>query len=134
MSFPRKRESNSRRRHGTSKTWRNPLTLTLREALDFSVQRRCTVSKQETAGYTVGRVAALSGATSRTLHHYDEVGRLSPCGRRAAGYRLYEDRDLERLQRMLFYREFGFTLGELSTVVDDLHTDTLGHLRRQRGL
>jgi hypothetical protein len=36
------------------------------------------VSKQETAGYTVGRVADLSGVAVRTLHHYDEVGLLSP--------------------------------------------------------
>jgi MerR family transcriptional regulator, thiopeptide resistance regulator len=92
------------------------------------------VSRQETAGCTVGRVAALSGVTIRTLHHYDEVGLLSPGGRSAAGYRIYEDRDLERLQRILFYRELGFTLDEISTIVDDPRTDTLGHLRRQRGL
>src|SRR5215218_10119902 len=134
MSFPRKRESNSRRRHGTSKTSRNPLTLTLREALDFSVQRRCTVSKQGTAGYTVGRVADLSGVTVRTLHHYDELGLLSPGGRSAAGYLIYEDRDLELLRRILFYRELGFTLAEISTIVDDPHTGALGHLRCQRGL
>jgi len=92
------------------------------------------VSKQETAGYTVGRLADLSGVTIRTLHHYDEVGLLSPGGRSAAGYRIYEDRDLERLQRILFYRELGFTLDEISTIVEDPHTDALGHLRRQRGL
>jgi MerR family transcriptional regulator, thiopeptide resistance regulator len=92
------------------------------------------VSKQETAGYTVGRVAALSGVTIRTLHHYDEVGLLSPGGRSAVGYRIYEDRDLERLQRILFYRELGFTLDEILTIVDDPRTDALGHLRRQRGL
>ena len=92
------------------------------------------MSEQETAGYTVGRAADLSGVTIRTLHHYDEVGLLSPGGRSAAGYRIYEDRDLERLQRILFYRELGFTLDEISTIVDDPHTDALGHLRRQRGL
>jgi DNA-binding transcriptional MerR regulator len=92
------------------------------------------VSEQETAGYTVGRVADLSGVTIRTLHHYDEIGLLSPGGRSAAGYRIYEYRDLERLERILFYRELGFTLDEISTIVDDPHTDALGHLRRQRGL
>ena len=92
------------------------------------------MSEQETAGYTVGRVADLSGVTIRTLHHYDEVGLLSPGGRSAAGYRIYEDRDLERLERILFYRELGFTLDEISTIIDDPHTDALGHLRRQRGL
>jgi MerR family transcriptional regulator, thiopeptide resistance regulator len=92
------------------------------------------VSKLETAGYTVGKVADLSGVTIRTLHHYDEIGLLSPGGRSVAGYRIYEDSDLERLQRILFYRELGFTLDEISTIVDDPRTDALGHLRRQRGL
>ncbi len=92
------------------------------------------MSKLETTGYTVGKVAELSGVTIRTLHHYDEVGLLSPRGRSAAGYRIYEDSDLERLQRILFYRELGFTLDEISTIVDDPHTDALGHLRRQRKL
>jgi len=79
-------------------------------------------------------VATLTGVTIRTLHHYDEVGLLSPGGRSAAGYRLYEDSDLERLQRILFYRELGFTLKEIQAIVDDPHTDALGHLSRQRRL
>jgi DNA-binding transcriptional MerR regulator len=88
----------------------------------------------ETTGYTVGRVADLSGVTIRTLHHYDEIGLLSPGGRSASGYRLYEDSDLEKLRRILFYKELGFDLGEISTIIDDPRTDALGHLRRQRGL
>jgi len=92
------------------------------------------MSNLGTAGHTVGRVADLSGVTVRTLHHYDEIGLLSPGGRSAAGYRIYEDPDLERLQRILFYRELGFTLDEISTIVDDPHTDAFGHLRRQRKL
>src|SRR3712207_7078655 len=85
-------------------------------------------------GYSVGKVAALAGVTIRTLHHYDEVGLLSPGGRSAAGYRIYEESDLERLQQILFYRELGFTLKEIATIVDDPRTDALGHLRRQRKL
>jgi MerR family transcriptional regulator, thiopeptide resistance regulator len=87
-----------------------------------------------TVGYSVGRVAALSGVTIRTLHHYDEIGLLSPGGRSAAGYRIYEESDLERLQQILFYRELGFVLKEISTIVDDPGTDALGHLHRQRKL
>jgi MerR family transcriptional regulator, thiopeptide resistance regulator len=85
-------------------------------------------------GYSVGQVADLSGVTIRTLHHYDEVGLLSPGGRSTAGYRIYEEPDLERLQQILFYRELGFTLQEIATIVDDPRTDAIGHLRRQRGL
>src|ERR687890_1376131 len=92
------------------------------------------MSNLETTGYTVGKVAQLSGVTIRTLHHYDEIGLLSPLGRSAAGYRLYEDYDLERLRRILFYRELGFDLEEIATIIDDPRTDALGHLRRQRGL
>jgi MerR family transcriptional regulator, thiopeptide resistance regulator len=87
-----------------------------------------------TGSYSVGRVADISGVTIRTLHHYDEIGLLSPGGRSDAGYRVYRDSDLERLQRILFYRELGFTLKEISTIIEDPNTDAMGHLRRQRGL
>ena len=93
-----------------------------------------TASPPTRGGYSVGKVAALSGVTIRTLHHYDEIGLLSPGGRSAAGYRIYEESDLERLQRILFYRELEFALKEISTIVEDPSTDALGHLRRQRGL
>jgi MerR family transcriptional regulator, thiopeptide resistance regulator len=84
--------------------------------------------------YSVGQVSDLAGVTIRTLHHYDEIGLLSPSGRSAAGYRIYEEVDLERLRQILFYRELGFTLEEIATIVDDPRTDTIGHLRHQRGL
>ena len=84
--------------------------------------------------YSVGQVAGLAGVTIRTLHHYDELGLLSPSGRSVVGYRIYEEADLERLQRILFYRELGFALDEIATIVDDPHTDMFGHLRRQAGL
>ena len=84
--------------------------------------------------YSVGQVADLAGVTIRTLHHYDQLGLLSPSGRSAAGYRIYEEPDLERLQQILFYRELGFALEEIATIADDPYTDAAGHLRRQRGL
>ena len=81
---------------------------------------------------TVGAVARLAGVTVRTLHHYDEIGLLTPSGRSDAGYRRYEDPDLDRLQRILFYRELGFGLDEIKTVMTD--GDAIGHLRRQHGM
>ena len=92
------------------------------------------MSNLKTANHTVGRVAALSGVTIRTLHHYDEIGLLSPSGRSEAGYRIYEEREIERLQQILFYRELGFDLKEIANIVNDPGTDALGHLRRQRRL
>jgi DNA-binding transcriptional MerR regulator len=64
-------------------------------------------------------VADLAGVTIRALHHYDEIGLLSPGGRSAAGYRIYEEPDLERLQQVLFYRELGFALEEIAAIVND---------------
>ncbi len=84
--------------------------------------------------YSVGKVAEMAGVTVKTLHHYDEIGLLSATGRSGAGYRVYEDSDIERLQRILFYRELGFTLSEIKTIVDDPDTDAIGHLKRQRRL
>ena len=84
--------------------------------------------------YSIGEVSRLAGVTVRTLHHYDEIGLLSPGQRSAAGYRRYRDRDLERLQQVRFYRELGFSLDEIATILDDEGADGLSHLRRQHEL
>ncbi|GII32784.1 MerR family transcriptional regulator [Planotetraspora mira] len=85
-------------------------------------------------GYSVGQVAALAGVTVRTLHHYDEIGLLSPGERTRAGYRRYTEPDLDRLQRILFYRELGFSLEEIATILDEPGVDPMTHLRRQHEL
>ncbi|MEV6955179.1 MerR family transcriptional regulator [Streptomyces sp. NPDC051183] len=85
-------------------------------------------------GYSVGQVAGFAGVTVRTLHHYDEIGLLSPSGRSHAGHRRYDDADLDRLQRILFYRELGFPLEEVSVLLDDPDSDPREHLRRQHAL
>ena len=87
-----------------------------------------------TNGLTVGEVAKLSGVTVRTLHHYDEIGLLSAGARSDAGYRRYGDSDLDRLQQILFYRELGFGLDEIKTVLEDGGTNRIGHLRRQHAM
>ena len=82
----------------------------------------------------VGDVAALAGITVRTLHHYDRIGLLSPSERTAAGYRRYTPADLDRLHRVLVYRELGFSLEEVATLLDDPDADPAVHLRRQHRL
>ncbi|ASW53817.1 MerR family transcriptional regulator [Plantactinospora sp. KBS50] len=84
--------------------------------------------------WTVGRVAEAAGVSVRTLHHYDEIGLLTPGSRSGAGYRRYDDADLERLQRILFYRELGFPLEEIAAILDDPGADPMAHLRRQHEL
>src|SRR5215212_8737876 len=82
----------------------------------------------------IGEVAALAGVTVRTLHHYDRLGLLSPSGRTAAGYRQYAPADLDRLHQVLLYRELGFPLEEVATLLDDPSADPAEHLRRQHRL
>lgn len=84
--------------------------------------------------HTVGKVAELAGVTVRTLHHYDEIGLLSPSERTHSGYRRYADDDLERLQQILYYRELGFSLEEIATILADPQSDATAHLRRQHEL
>ena len=84
--------------------------------------------------YTVGQVAKAAGVTVRTLHHYDEIGLLSPGGRSSAGYRRYDDADLDRLQLIRYYRELGFPLDEIAAILDDPASDPTAHLRRQHDL
>jgi DNA-binding transcriptional MerR regulator len=83
---------------------------------------------------TVGEVSALAGVTVRTLHHYDERGLLSPSGRTDSGYRLYCERDLERLQEILGWRALGFSLAEIGELLDEAGHDRLSALRTQREL
>ena len=83
------------------------------------------------ATWTVGQVADLFGVTVRTLHHYDEIGLLVPSGRSAAGYRLYTDADLTRLQQVVVYRRLELPLDEIRELLDG-GEDAVEHLRRQR--
>ncbi|MFJ7164843.1 MerR family transcriptional regulator [Streptomyces globosus] len=85
--------------------------------------------------YSVGQVSGFAGVTVRTLHHYDKAGLLTPGERSPAGYRLYGDADLARLQQILFYRELGFSLEEIRTLLADPEADPLAYLReRHRAL
>src|SRR5687768_12912826 len=84
-------------------------------------------------GRTVSQVARLAHVTVRTLHHYDEIGLLTPSDRSDAGYRRYSDHDLERLQQVLFYRELGFPLDQIAVILDG-RDDAGEHLRTQRRL
>ena len=79
--------------------------------------------------YSVGDVAALTGVTVRTLHHYDEIGLLVPSRRSASGYRRYDQDDLERLQRILAYRALGLPLEQIGRLLNEPPVDQVAHLR-----
>jgi MerR family transcriptional regulator, thiopeptide resistance regulator len=91
-------------------------------------------SEGTAVSYTVGQVADLAGVTIRTLHHYGQIGLLEPEERSPTGYRRYGESDLQRLQHIMFYRELGFPLGAIATILDDPGADSRAHLSRQRAL
>lgn len=82
--------------------------------------------------YQVKDVARLTAVSVRTLHHYDAIGLLVPSGRTAAGYRLYTDDDLLRLQQILIGRELGLPLEEIRQSLDDPRFDRKAALLDQR--
>jgi MerR family transcriptional regulator, thiopeptide resistance regulator len=85
--------------------------------------------------YTVGQLAALAGVTVRTLHHYDRIGLLEPEERSgSASYRRYGPASVERLHRILSYRELGLSLDDIAALLDNPGVDRLAHLRRQERL
>ncbi len=83
---------------------------------------------------TVGEVADLTGVSVRTLHHYDHIGLIVPSARSRSDYRLYTDADVQRLHRVLVYREAGLSLEQIATLLDDPDGDELSTLEEQRRL
>jgi MerR family transcriptional regulator, thiopeptide resistance regulator len=82
--------------------------------------------------YQVKEVAEQSGVSIRALHHYDAMGLLVPSLRTAAGYRLYSESDLLRLQQILIGRELGLPLEEIRRSLDDPTFDRRRALLEQR--
>lgn len=83
-------------------------------------------------GLTVGQVSTRLAVTVRALHHWDEIGLAQPSLRTAAGYRVYTASDLERLNRIVAYREIGLGLDKIRAILDDSSRDVPSALREQR--
>ncbi|MGI8329339.1 MerR family transcriptional regulator [Actinomadura scrupuli] len=80
--------------------------------------------------WSIGELAQASGLTVRALHHYDEIGLLTPGERTASGHRRYTERDLRRLYRVRALRALGLSLEEIAGVLADPADD----LAAMRGL
>ncbi len=83
---------------------------------------------------TVKEISELTGISVRTLHYYDEIGLLKPTEKSEAGYRLYDDKALETLQQILFFREFDIPLKEIKALMDNPDLDRNRILKMQRGM
>ena len=84
------------------------------------------------SSYTVSQLAAFSGVSVRTLHHYDQIGLLKPASVGSNGYRYYGREELLRLQQILFHRELGLSLDEIGRAIDMPGFDRAAALRDQR--
>ncbi|MGX5817366.1 MerR family transcriptional regulator [Chitinophaga lutea] len=82
--------------------------------------------------YSVKKLAKLAGVSVRTLHLYDQMGLLRPSVRTEARYRLYGEKELLRLQQILFYRELDFPLKDILAILDDPAFDVAQALEGHR--
>ena len=80
---------------------------------------------------TVHEVSKIAGVSIRTLQYYDKIGLLHPTGYTDAGYRLYDDTDLERLQHILLFRELEFPLKDIKKIINSPDFDRSKALEQQ---
>lgn len=101
------------------------MTLTLRHSVHYKKTRK------ETYMRTVNEVSKLTGVSVRTLHHYDAIDLLKPTKITEAGYRLYDDKALRRLQNILMFRELEFPLKQIQLILDSPKFDQKEALEQQ---
>jgi len=82
--------------------------------------------------YTVKKLSVLSGVTIRALYYYEEEGLLKPSYYGSNGYRYYEEKQLLQLQQILFFKELGFTIKQMKSVIDKKDFDQLSALCSHR--
>lgn len=84
--------------------------------------------------YTVNMMAKIAGVSIRTLHYYDKIGLLKPSGVRKNGYRYYGEKELAKLQQILFFRELEFPLADIAWMVNAPNFNAQKALKDQKKL
>lgn len=84
--------------------------------------------------YKISEVSKLTGISVRMLHHYDNIGILSPKRENESNYRYYSEEDILRLYQILVFKELDFKLSEIKKILDDKNFDIENALRVQRKL
>ncbi|MDF2532758.1 MAG: transcriptional regulator, MerR family protein, partial [Clostridia bacterium] len=82
--------------------------------------------------YTVQKLANLAGISTRTLRYYDEIGILKPARINSSGYRIYGQKEVDRLQQILFFRELGVDLDSIKNIVTAPTFDGAAALKEHR--
>jgi len=82
--------------------------------------------------YTIQKLGRLAGISTRTLRYYDEIGLLKPTRISSSGYRIYGQKEVDRLQQILFYRELGVSLESIRDIVNAKSFDPMAALVQHR--
>jgi len=82
--------------------------------------------------FSVKQLAKLAGVSVRTLHVYDQKNLLKPANRTEAKYRLYGEKELLRLQQILFYKELDFSLRDIANIINAPDFDVVKALESHR--
>lgn len=82
----------------------------------------------------VNEVSKLCGISKRTLHYYDSIGLLKPSNYKISGYRLYDEKNLEQLWQILFYKELGFSLQQIKSLLNASTEKRFETLKRHKEL
>ena len=82
--------------------------------------------------YTVQKLSQLAKITTRTLRYYDEINLLKPRRINKAGYRIYGENEVDRLQQILFYKELGVWLDEIKEILDNPNFDEVEALKEHK--
>ena len=83
---------------------------------------------------TVKDMSEIAGVSIRTLRYYDEIGLLKPTELTEAGYRLYDNKALEKLQEIMFFRELEIPLTDIKKIMDNPNYDKEQVLLAQKSL
>jgi DNA-binding transcriptional MerR regulator len=90
------------------------------------------LSGGENVEYTIKKLGQLAGVSARTLRYYDEIGILLPARINSAGYRIYGQAEVDRLQDILFYRELGVCLDDIKNILDAPGYNRLAALQKHQ--
>lgn len=82
--------------------------------------------------YKVKEISELTGVTIKTLYYYHKIGLLKPCKISDAGYRLYGEKELERLQQILFYKELDFSLKDIKKTLENEPSRIMCLIKQQK--
>ncbi|AKL96491.1 HTH-type transcriptional activator TipA [Clostridium aceticum] len=82
--------------------------------------------------YTIQKIAKLAGISTRTLRYYDEIGILKPARINSSGYRIYGEKEVDKLQQILFYKELDLDLIEIRKIIASPKFDEIEALKEHK--